>query len=252
MTSPLPTDSRVALITGANKGIGLEIARGLGRQGVTVLLGCRNEALGRDAAGQLTQEGLHAHALTLDVTDLGSALDAAARIQQRFGRLDILVNNAGIAAREEADAAREGKPLVDVEVMRRIYETNVFGAVAVTQAMLPLLRQAPAGRIVNVSSGLGSLTNMSDPRHPYAGLAVPAYASSKAALNGVTAQLAKALKDTPIKVNSACPGHCATDLNRHSGPRTPAQGAATPIRLALLPVDGPTGGFFNDEGALPW
>ncbi|MEA1652681.1 SDR family oxidoreductase [Nitrospirillum sp. BR 11164] len=252
MTNTLPIDSRVALVTGANKGIGLEIARGLGRQGITVLLGCRNEALGRDAAGQLTQEGLHAHALTLDVTDAASAMDAAARIAERFGRLDILVNNAGVAAQEEADAFRAGKPIVDVEIARRVYDTNVFGPLAVTQAMLPLLRQAPAGRIVNMSSGLGSLTNMSDPSHPFAGLAVLAYGSSKAALNGITVQLAKVLKDTPIKVNSACPGHCATDLNRHSGPRTPAQGAATPIRLALLPADGPTGGFFNDEGALPW
>lgn len=242
----MATESRIALVTGANKGIGLEIARALGRDGIIVLLGCRDPARGKAAAAELAWESIDARVLAIDVTDEASIRAAANHIEREFGRLDILVNNAGIAL--GLDSGEE----IGIELMRQVYETNVFGVLAVSQAMLPLLRRAPAGRIVNLSSTLGSLGLTSDPETHQGKTRYLAYSSSKSALNGVTVQLANALRDTPIKVNAACPGHCATDLNDHSGPRSPAQGAVAPARLAVLGSDGPTGGFFNDAGLVPW
>lgn len=241
-----PVEGKIALITGANKGIGLEIARQLGTQGITVLLGVRDENRGRVAAEKLQAAGINARTVQLDVTDRGTIDAAANYIESEFGKLDILVNNAGIAI----DNAPPSQ--LDIEVLRRTYDTNVFGVFAVTQAMLPLLRNSDAGRIVNMSSGLGSLQQNTDPNSAFAQTKLLAYNSSKTALNAMTIQFAYELKDTPIKVNSADPGYVATDLNNHSGSRTVEQGATAAVRLATLPADGPTGGYFDENGIVPW
>jgi len=244
--APQPVNGTVALITGANKGIGLEIARQLGRQGITVLLGARDEGRGREAAEKLRADGVDARSIQLDVTSVETIDRAAHRIEKEFGRLDVLVNNAGIFI---DDAPPSG---LAMEVLRRTYETNFFGPVAVTQAMLPLLRRSLAGRIVNMSSGLGSLTQISDPGWEFSNLILLAYNSSKTALNAVTVQFAKELHDTAVKVNSADPGYTATDMSNHQGTRSVEQGARAAVRLATLPEDGPSGGFFDEHGALPW
>jgi NAD(P)-dependent dehydrogenase (short-subunit alcohol dehydrogenase family) len=244
--APKPVEGKVALITGANKGIGLEIARQLGVQGITVLLGVRDENRGREAAEKLQADRIDARAVQLDVTQQDT-IDAAANfIENEFGKLDILVNNAGIAI----DNAPPSQ--LDIEILRRTYDTNVFGVFAVTKAMLPLLRKSDAGRIVNLSSGLGSLAQNSDPNYEYAQFNLLAYNSSKTALNAMTIQFAHELKDTPIKVNAADPGYVATDINDRRGPRTVEQGATAPVRLATLPDDGPTGGYFDENGIVPW
>jgi NAD(P)-dependent dehydrogenase (short-subunit alcohol dehydrogenase family) len=239
-------EGKIALITGANKGIGLEIARQLGTQGITVLLGVRDENRGHEAAQKLQAEQIDAHAVQLDVTKQETIDTAASYIESEFGKLDILVNNAGIAI----DNAPPSQ--LDIEVLRRTYDTNVFGVFAVTKAMLPLLRKSDTGRIVNMSSGLGSLTQNSDPNYEYAQVKVLAYNSSKTALNAMTIQFAQELKDTPIKVNSADPGYVATDINDYRGTRTVEQGATAAVRLATLPADGPTGGYFDENGIVPW
>ncbi|MGC9665237.1 SDR family oxidoreductase [Planosporangium sp. 12N6] len=241
------SEPRIALVSGANKGIGYEIARGLGRAGVTVLVGARDPGTGTVAAENLAAEGAVAVPLELDVTDPVSVAAAAARIERDYGRLDILVNNAGILLEHGRKPSQ-----TPVELLARTYATNVYGVVALTNALLPLIRRAPAGRIVNMSSGLGSLALTSDPRHPYGQAPLLAYNSSKSALNAVTVSYANELRDTPVKVNAADPGYCATDMNGHSGPRTPTQGAVAAIRLATLPDDGPTGGFFDEDGVQPW
>ena len=243
-----PTPRRIALVTGANKGIGLEIARQLAAQhGMTVLIGARDEARGRDAADRLRAEGLDARSIMLDVTDQQTIAAAARRIETEFGRLDVLVNNAAVALDRRALPSQ-----LELEVLRRTYETNVFGVFATIKAMLPLLRRSPAGRIVNMSSGLASLTQNSDPDYEHAGFKLLAYNSSKTAVNAMTVLFAAELKDTGIKVNAADPGYVATDMNRHQGTRTAAQGAVAPVRLATLPSDGPTGGYFDESGPLPW
>lgn len=241
----------VAVVTGGNKGIGLEIARGLGTRGITVLLGARDEKLGSAAAATLRAEGLDVRPLRLDVTEGATVEAVASWIESEFGRLDILVNNAGVALE------RMSKPSeTALEAVRRIYDVNVFGVIAVTQALLPLLRKSDRGRIVNVSSTLGSI-GMAAAKDGSGGNAaflptILGYNSSKSALNSVTVQFANEFRGTALKVNAACPGYCATDLNGHSGPRTARQGAQTPVRLATLPEDGPTGGFFNDDGVVAW
>jgi NAD(P)-dependent dehydrogenase (short-subunit alcohol dehydrogenase family) len=236
----------VALISGANKGIGYEIARGLGAKKIKVLVGARDAARGQAAVDTLKAEGADARFVELNVTDAGSVQRAAQWIEKEFGRLDILINNAGIA---EWDA----KPsTVDLAKVREVYETNFFGPAAVIQAMLPLLKKSKHGRIVNVSSSLGSLTLSSKLDSPFADFLALGYCTSKSALNSLTVQFAKELKDTSIKVNAICPGYCATDLNNHSGPRSAAQGAVAAIEYATIGDDGPTGGYFNEEGRLPW
>jgi NAD(P)-dependent dehydrogenase (short-subunit alcohol dehydrogenase family) len=236
----------IALISGANKGIGFEIARGLGAKKITVLVGARDEARGQAAAGKLKSEGADARFIQLDVTDHGTIERAAEWIEKEFGRLDILVNNAGVAefGTKPSD--------VDLAKVREVYETNFFGPVALIQHMLPLLKKSKHGRIVNVSSSLGSLTLSSDLKSPFADFLALGYNTSKSALNSMTIQFAKELKDTPIKVNAICPGYCATDINGNSGPRSAAQGAVAAIQYATIGDDGPTGGFFNDEGRVPW
>ena len=242
------TDTKIALITGANKGLGKEIARQLGALGMVVLIGARDKTRGQEAADALKAGGADAHFVLLDVTDAGSIAAAAAQIEQDYGRLDVLVNNAGIAA----DGGPASALTLGMDALRRTYDTNVFGPCAVTQAFVPLLKKSAAGRIVNMSSGLGSLAQNSDPRWEYAVVKPLAYNSSKAALNMMTVIFASALKDTGIKVNAADPGYTATDLNQHSGPRTVAQGATVAVRLATLPEDGPTGGYFDEDGPVPW
>ena len=239
--------NRVALVTGANKGIGFEVARQLGRSKFTVLIGARNSELGQAAVATLKSESVDAQYVELDVVRLTTIEAAASRIARGFKRLDVLVNSAGI--NDPAD----GLPgTVDLSVVRRVMETNFFGAFAVTQAMLPLLRKAEAARIVNVSSGLGSLTWNADPSWEYAQVKLLGYNASKAAMNMLTVQLAYELRGTAIKVNASNPGYTATDLNGHRGHQTVAQGAAETVRLALLPADGPTGGFFETSGPDPW
>jgi NAD(P)-dependent dehydrogenase (short-subunit alcohol dehydrogenase family) len=238
---------KVALVTGANKGIGFELARQLGRNGMTVLLGARDTKLGEEAASKLKREGVDAHVLHIDLNQLETIDRAAKQIETEYGRLDVLVNNAGIS--DQGDGPPSTSSL---QAVRRIFDTNLFGTIAVTQAMLPLVRKAPAGRIVNVSSGLGSLTLNGDPAWEFAQVKRLGYNSSKAALNMLTVQLAYELRDTGIKVNSADPGFTATDLNGHRGYQTVEEGAEEALRLALLDENGPTGGFFNRKGVDPW
>ena len=238
---------KVALITGANKGIGFEVARQLGAQGVTALLGARDPQLGEAAANKLKAEGADVQFLELDVTKAESIAKAVERIGGQYGRLDILVNNAGVIV------PGDGPPSVaDPEAVRRTLEVNFFGVLAVTQALLPLVRKAPSGRIVMVSSGLGSLTWNADPSWPFAGIKPLGYNGSKAILNMLTVQLAWELKDTAIKVNTVNPGYTATDLNGNQGTQTIAEGAAETVRQALVADDAPTGGFFETGGVVPW
>ncbi|MFC0028646.1 SDR family oxidoreductase [Micromonospora chaiyaphumensis] len=245
----------IALVTGANKGIGLATARQLGARGMTVLVGARDAARGRDAADKLRAEGAEARSVPLDVTDAASVAAVAGLVEREYGHLDVLVNNAGIIRADGAGLPSE----TTLDSLREVYETNVFGVVAVTNALLPLLRRAPAARIVNVSSEVGSIAVMTDPEGALFALTSIPYPSSKTALNMVTAMYAKELRDTPIKVNAANPGYCATDLNHHSGFRTPEEGAEVSVHLATLPADGPTGllwGYQMDAGGgygvLPW
>ncbi|HEY6078600.1 MAG TPA: SDR family oxidoreductase [Polyangiaceae bacterium] len=249
-------ENKVALVTGANKGIGHAIASELAARGFTVLVGARDATRGEAAAKQI---GGHARACELDVTRADSIAAAALRIRRELGRLDVLVNNAGIAVSGEpraatlADIRSSGAPSeASLDDVRAVFETNVFGVIAVTQAMLPLLREAPAGRIVNLSSRIGSLTAITDPAFPMPGIGGVAYGPSKTALNAITIAFAQELAGTSIKVNLACPGHTATDLNGHSGPRTVTEAAREPVRLALLGPDGPSGTFTNDDGSIPW
>ncbi|NES30834.1 SDR family NAD(P)-dependent oxidoreductase [Micromonospora terminaliae] len=244
-----------ALITGANKGIGLATARQLGARGMTVLVGARDAARGREAADKLRAEGTDARFVPLEVTDAASVAAAAGLVEREYGHLDVLVNNAGIIRADGAGLPSE----TTLDSLREVYETNVFGVVAVTNALLPLLRRAPAARIVNVSSEVGSIGVMTDPEGALFALTSVPYPSSKTALNMVTAMYAKELRDTPIKVNAANPGYCATDLNHHSGFRTPEEGAEVSVHLATLPADGPSGllwGYQMDAGGgygvLPW
>lgn len=255
-----PLTETVALITGANKGIGYEVARLLGERGATVLIGARDLQRGRAAERSLRGSGVDAHHVTLDVTDEELIAQVVKRIEDDQGRLDILVNNAGITGGPGSGLPSQ----TPLSIMRNVYETNVFGVVAVTNAVLPLLRQAPAARIVNVSSEVGSIQATLRREGPMRPMASIPYPSSKTALNMVTAMYAKELWNTPIKVNAANPGYCATDLNDHSGFRTAEQGAEAIVHLATLPDDGPTASFYghlwvakpephdSEYGTLPW
>lgn len=235
----MTAEQKIALITGANKGIGFETARQLGALGMTVLVGARDETLGKEAEQSLRSAGIDARAIRIDVTDDASVQAAAEEIGSAYGRLDVLVNNAGTATVSRARSTPSGTDLAD---MRAVYEVNVFGVVRVTNAMLPLLRRAPAARIVNVSSEVGSISSMTDQDSPLGQMPASAqYPSSKTALNMITAMYAKELRDTPVKVNAANPGYCATDFNGNSGFRTAAQGAEPSVYLATLPDDGPSG-----------
>lgn len=240
--------NKVALITGANKGIGFEVARRLGLENITVYIGARNKKRGAEAVARLLPEGIDARLLNLDLNDSESIHIARRVLEEHHGVLDILVNNAGVI-----DAADGFPSIVDLKAVRRTFDTNFFGALELTQAMLPLLKRSVAGRVVNVSSGLGSLTLNRDPEWEFVSTKLIGYNASKAALNMLTVQLAWELQDTHIKVNSANPGYTNTDLVPGAQGGQPIEnGARTAIRLALLPDDGPTGRFFENEGPVPW
>lgn len=242
------TTTRTALVTGANKGIGFEIAKGLGALGYSVGIGARDAGRRDAAVDRLLGEGIDAFGVPLDVTDDASVAAAAELIAGRVGHLDALVNNAGITG-----GMPQEPTAVDPAMIRTVVETNVIGVVRVTNALLPLLRKAPSPRIVNMSSGVGSLERQSGPDDELTiGPVAAAYSPSKTFLNAITLQYVRELADTGILINCACPGFVATDLNGFRGVRTPEQGAATAIRLATLPDGGPTGGFFEDAGVVPW
>ncbi|WP_017315893.1 SDR family oxidoreductase [Mastigocladopsis repens] len=217
-------DKKIALVTGANKGLGFEISRQLAKQEITVLIGARDESKGAEAAEKLQAEGLDVQSIKLDVTDTSTIETAGKKIEERFGKLDILVNNAGIILDWGVNPSD-----LELNVLKQTFETNLFGAFAVLKAMLPLIRKSNAGRIVNMSSTLGSLTDTLDPNSHYFEFKGLSYQASKAALNEITAQFAKELANTPIKVNSACPGWVQTDMGSADAPGTVEEGADTPV-----------------------
>ena len=239
--------SKIALVTGATRGIGFETARQLASNGVHVLLAGRDRNKAVEASLKLQSEGLTVEAIALDVTDSASIAAAAQDVAQKHGRLDILVNNAGVFR----DDMQRKPSEQSLDTWRETFDTNVFGVVATTQAFLPLLKQAPAGRIVNVSSLLGSVAANADPASPIYDFKVPAYNVSKSAVNAWTVQLAHELKDTAIKVNAVHPGSVKTDMNAQ-GELEVADGAKTSVRMALLDESGPSGGFVYFEDTLPW
>jgi NAD(P)-dependent dehydrogenase (short-subunit alcohol dehydrogenase family) len=240
------SEQAIALVTGANKGIGYEIAVGLGGLGWSVGVGARDEQRREEAVAKLRAAGVDAFGVPLDVTDDASVTAAAKLIEERAGRLDVLVNNAGITG-----GMPQMPTTVAPETVRAAMETNVIGVIRVTNGMLPLLRRSASPRIVNMSSSVGSLTLQTTPGAETGPISA-AYSPSKTFLNAVTVQYAKELHDTNILINAACPGFTATDLNNFRGTRTPEQGAAIAIRLATIPDDGPTGSFFDDAGVVPW
>ena len=244
----MSTPSKTALITGANKGIGLETARQLGKQGITVIIGARDAARGNAAAAQLKGEGIDAHFVQIDVTDQKSVSAAAAKIEKDFGRLDILVNNAGVL--NYAGEATPGS--VPMETLRSTFDLNFFGLISVTQAMLPLIRKSPAGRIVNLTSILSSIAEHADPNSPIFNSKFIAYDASKASVNMFTNHLAHELRDTPIKVNAAHPGWVKTDMGGADAPMEIADGAKTSVMLATLPDNGPSGGFYHMGVHMRW
>ena len=241
-------DKKVALVTGANKGIGFEIARRLGGHGFAVVLAARDEAKVTEAADRLRAEGLDAHAVRLDVTDPATAAAAAKWLDGTFGRLDVLVNNAGVAS-EFASGTKPSQLTLDT--LRATYETNVFGVFTVVQALLPLLRKSAPARVINQSSTLGSLGTLSDPASPFYGVNLLAYNSSKTALNGLTVAFAKELAADRIAVNAVCPGWVKTEMGGEGAPRTVEQGAAIAVKLATM-SDPPTGKFLDDAGEIRW
>ncbi|GGS36394.1 dehydrogenase [Streptomyces nojiriensis] len=242
--------AKIALITGANKGIGYAIAAGLGTLGHRVGVGARDETRLGEAVEKLRAAGVDAFGVPLDVTSRRSVTEAAELVELEAGGLDVLVNNAGIPGEMGPGWAQDPTSL-DLDVVRTVVETNVLGVIQVTNAMLPLLRRSGSPRIVNVSSGVGSLTRQADPGIDI-GPVMAAYAPSKTFLNAVTVQYARHFAGTDILINAACPGLVATDFTGFHGSRTPEQGAATAIRLATLPDGGPTGSFFEDDGTIPW
>ena len=242
---------KIALVTGANKGIGLETVRQLATKGIHVLLGARDLDKAVAAAEPLIASGLLVEPIELDVTNQTHISSAVAIIAAKFGKLDILINNAGIMV-ESVDWSLNTSATVTPDILRKTYDTNFFGVVALTQALLPLILNSPAGRIVNLSSILGSLTFHAKPGSPIYDSKPFAYDSSKTALNAFTVHLAHALKDTPVKVNSAHPGWVKTDMGGEGATMDLVEGASTSVELALLPGDGPTAGYFHLGKPLPW
>ncbi len=248
-----PLDRKIAFITGGNRGIGFETARQLGALGILPVIGARSAEAGRDAVAQLREEGIEAESIVFDVTDDADHRRAFDFFQKKAGRLDILINNAGVYLEGEPGGAPRYLPsTVPDKVLRATFDANLFAPIAVTQALLPLLRLAPAGRIVNLSSILGSLTLHSDPASPIYDAKATAYDASKTALNAYTVHLAYELKGSSTKVNSAHPGWVQTAMGGSNAPMNVADGAKTSVQLATLPADGPSGGFFHLGEPLPW
>lgn len=237
---------KTALVTGANKSIGYETARRLGEAGYRIWLGSRDRERGEAAAAELRQKGLDVRMLEIDVASDASVEAAALRVFKEDGRLDALVNNAGILGSMLAPSEEP------IAIIKDVYEVNVFGPIRTTQAFLPLLKAAPRANVVMVSSGLGSLGGLTDPASEFYAINILGYNSSKTALNAATVAFSKEFAAAGIKVNSADPGYTATDFNGHSGYRTVGQAAEIIVRLATLDENGPTGGYFYDEGPLPW
>ncbi len=240
------SERKIALVTGANKGIGLEIARQLGQHGFRVGVGARDAERGAEAVAKLTAEGLDAFGVALDVTSDESVQAAAAGLES----LDVLVNNAGIHGIQEGGGF-DLPSAADLERLQRVIETNVYGVIRVTNAVAPLLRRSPAPRIVNLSTSMASL-GLQSTSADGSGPIDAAYSTSKTLLNAVTLQYAREFADTDILINLVCPGYVASDFTGYQAPRTTAQGAAIAVKLATVAGDGPRAGFFNDEGTLPW
>lgn len=238
---------KTVLITGANKSIGFETARQLGRSGYRIWLGFRDASRGQDAVARLVAEGLDVRPIEIDVTSENSVRMAAERVREEDGKLDVLINNAGILGTTPVIADEQS-----VDDIRAIYETNVLGPIRVTQGFKSLLKAAGQSNVVMVSSGLGSLGWLSDPQNPFHGVNALGYNSSKTALNAVTVSLAKSLAADGIKVNAADPGYTATDFNGHSGYRTVEQAAAGIVWLVRQGASGPTGGFYFEQETVPW
>ena len=235
-------------MTGANRGIGYAIARGLAEQGFVALLGCRDVAKGDAVARDFARAGLEARVIPIEITDDASITRATKLIASEFNHLDVLVNNAAVKLEWHPSAPSQ----LPLAVVRQTYETNVFGTIRVIQSMLPLLQRSDAPRIVNMSSGLGSLTLATTEGTKYQERPLLSYNTAKAALNSVTVQFANELRRTRIKINAADPGPTDTAMTKGTGDRTPEHAAAVAIRLATLPADGPTGCFFDEDGLLPW
>lgn len=240
-------EKRTALVTGANKGIGFSIARQLAQRDIKVIVGARDPDKGIVALKQLQSEGLEAYFIAIDVTRAISIEAAIGKIKDDFRRLDILVNNAGIMIDTQTGILE-----LDPAVFHNTLTTNVFGPLLLAQACVPLMKANGYGRIVNMASTLGSLTDMSNPDSPFGAVGSPAYRLSKTLLNGITVLLANALRGTNILVNSACPGWVRTDMGGGQAPLTPEQGADTPVWLATLPDGGPNGGFFRERQPVAW
>jgi NAD(P)-dependent dehydrogenase (short-subunit alcohol dehydrogenase family) len=248
-------NGKIAFVTGANRGLGLETARELGKRGIAVVIGSRDSKKGEAAAAKLRGEGITADTLTFDVTNTRDHQKAYDFFAKKYGRLDILVNNAGVW--KESDTSSPGSvpnpaSKVSPEVLRETFETNFFATVDLTQKLLPLIRKAPAGRIVNVSSILGSLTLHADPASPIYSFKVFAYDASKTALNAFTVHLAHELRDSKIKVNSAHPGWVKTDMGGPNATMEVTEGGKTSAQLATLAEDGPSGGFYHLGQPIPW
>lgn len=237
---------QTVFITGANKGIGYETARQLGKQGYFVFLGARSEEKGQEAVRRLGEEGVEAEYIAIDVANPSTIAEAAGTVASRTSSLDVLINNAGLSVGGNVPSEQ------NMEEIRKVYEVNVFGPIQTIQALLPLLKKAPLGRIVNVSSGLGSLTFNSDPSYEHYPVNPLAYNSSKTALNAVTVMFAKEFAGTPLKINAVDPGYTATDMNGNNGSRSVEHSAGTVAKLALIGADGPSGRFFDENGEIPW
>ena len=243
-------EHKIAFITGANRGIGFETAKGLGELGITVIIGARDLAKGQAAAEALRAQDIKAEAIAYDAAQADAADAVHAHIAAKYGKLDILVNNAGVI--HEALLGKNSSTDVSPQVLQETFHTNLFAVVALTQKLLPLIEKAPAGRIVNLSSILASLTLHSMPDSPIAPAKSFAYNASKTALNAYTVHLAQALAHTPIKVNAAHPGWVKTELGGADAPMEVADSGRTSVRLATLDADGPSGGFFHEQDTLPW
>ena len=244
--------NKIAVVTGANRGIGFETARQLGKAGVTVLMGARNAQRGEEAAAKLRNEGIDTYFTSLDVVSNMDHDKLFRFVKEKYGRLDILINNAGAIFEMGRESAFLSSNRFAVDIYRKTFEINFFQAIALTQKLLPLLTKSDQGRIVNVSSILGSLSLRSDPESDIYTVPSPAYSISKTALNAFTIQLAQELRGTSIKVNAAQPGWVRTAMGGPQAPMDVSAGAQTSVRLALLPPDGPTGKFFHFDDTIPW
>lgn len=241
---------KIAFITGGNKGLGFETARQLGKLGITIVIGARDAQKGKEAAEKLKAEGIHAEAVRFDVTRAADYQEIYQFFDKKYGRLDILINNAGVS--KENFLGGNQTSTTSAEVLHETFDTNFFGVIQLTQKLLPLIRKSLAGRIVNLSSILGSQTLHADPSSPIYNAKAFAYDASKAALNSFTIHLAHELKDTKIKVNSAHPGWVKTDMGTDAAPMEIPDGAKTSVALATLPDDGPTGAYIHLDQTLPW